>query len=63
MAVIEKRARKEMRITRSFRLRPDLIKKIEKIARDMNETRTYILESLLDYAIAAYEEERTKKSG
>ena len=63
MAVIEKRARKEMRITRSFRLRPDLIKKIEKIARDMNETRTYILESLLDYAIAAYEKERTKKSG
>ena len=63
MAVIEKRARKEMRITRSFRLRPDLIKKIEKIARDMNETRTYILESLLDYAIAAYEKEKTKKSG
>ena len=58
MAVIKKRERKETRITRSFRLRPDLVRKIEKIAQDMDESRTYILESLLDYAITAYEKEK-----
>ena len=62
MAVIPKKKKPPKRITRSFRLRPDLVKKIEKIAYDMDETRTYVLESLLEYAIAAYEKERGKKS-
>lgn len=61
MVVIKKKERPETRITRSFRMRPDLIKKIEKIAQDMGESRTYILESLLDYAIEAHEKERKRK--
>ena len=34
--------------------------KIEKIAYDMEESRTYVLESLLDYAVLAYEKEAKK---
>jgi predicted transcriptional regulator len=63
MVIIPKKEKPPKRITRSFRLRPDLVKKIEKIANEINETRTYVLESLLDYAIAAYEKERNMKSG
>ena len=62
MVIIQKKKKPPKRITRSFRLRPDLVKKIEKIAYDMDESRTYVLESLLDYAIEAYEKEKNKKS-
>jgi hypothetical protein len=56
MPVIQKR-KTEKRIVRSYRIREDLIKKIEKIAQEMGESRTYILESLLDYAVEAHEKE------
>jgi predicted transcriptional regulator len=62
MVIIKKREKAEKRITRSYRLRPDLVKAIEEIAAELNESRTYILESLLDYAIKAYREEQTKKT-
>ena len=61
MVIIKKREKAEKRITRSFRMRPDLVKKIEVIAREMDESRTYILESLLDYAISAYDKEKKTK--
>ena len=61
MVIIKKREKAEKRITRSFRLRPDLVKKIEDIAREKDESRTYILESLLDYAIEAYKKEKNRK--
>ena len=61
MVVVPKKKKPPKRITRSFRLRPDLIKKIEKIAYDMDESRTYVLESLLDYAVLAYEKEARKR--
>jgi predicted transcriptional regulator len=63
MVVIPKKKKPPKRITRSFRLRPDIVKKIEKIAKEMDETRTYVLESLLDYAIEVYEKEKGNKSG
>ena len=63
MSVVPKKKKPPKRITRSFRLRPDMVKKIEKIANEMNETKTYVLESLVDYALAAYEKEKSKKSG
>jgi predicted transcriptional regulator len=63
MAVVPKKKKPPKRITRSFRLRPDMVKKIEKIANEMNETKTYVLESLVDYALTAYEKEKNKKSG
>jgi predicted transcriptional regulator len=62
MVIIPKKKKPPKRITRSFRMRPDLVKKIEQIAYDMDETRTYVLESLLDYAVAAYEKEKSMKS-
>jgi predicted transcriptional regulator len=62
MSVVPKKKKPPKRITRSFRLRPDMVKKIEKIANEMNETKTYVLESLVDYALAAYEKENNRKS-
>ena len=61
MVVIQKKKKTLKRITGSIRLRPDMVKKIEKIACDMDESRTYVLESLLDYAVEAYEKEKKKK--
>lgn len=49
------------KVARSFRFRPDLLKKIDEIARETGETKTYVLENLLDYAIEAYEEEKGGK--
>ena len=63
MTVIKPREKAEKRITRSFRLRPDIVKKIEQIARDLNESRTYVIESLLDYAIHAHEKETGSRTG
>ena len=60
MPVIEER-KIEKRVARSFRLRPELVEKIGRIAREMGESQTYVIESLLEYAIEAYEKE--KKSG
>jgi predicted transcriptional regulator len=61
MAVIEKR-KTVRRVMRSYRLREDLAEKIEKIASDIGESRTYVLESLVGYGLEAYEKERKKKS-
>ena len=39
----------------------ELLEKIRKIAGEMGESQTYVVESLLEYAIEAYEKE--KKAG
>ncbi len=62
MAVIKKKEKAEPKITRSYRIRADLVRKIEEIALDRDESRTYILESLLDYAIEAHEKEKSPPS-
>ena len=59
MAIIKKR-KTVKRVVRSYRLRADLIKKIESIALSLGESRTYILESLLEYGLEAYEKEKKK---
>lgn len=61
MAVIRQR-RVRRKVARSFRLKPELVEKIGKIAKEMGESKTYVLESLLEYAIEKHEEEkRTNK--
>ena len=59
MAIIEKR-KTAKKVIRSYRLREGLIKKIDSIALSMGESRTYVLESLLEYGIKAYEKEKKK---
>jgi predicted DNA-binding protein len=58
--IIQKRDHKK-RIPRTFRLKPELVDKLSKIAKQTGESRTYVLESLLEYAIKAYEKERKTK--
>ena len=60
MAIIEKRDHKR-KIPRTFRLKPELVEKLGKIAKQTGESRTYVLESLLEHAIKAYEKEKKKK--
>jgi len=61
MVVIRDRI-KEKKLTRTFRLRPDLWERVEQIAEERGESKTYILESLLEYALNAYDKEgRLKK--
>jgi len=57
VAIIEKRNHKR-RIPRTFRLKPELVDKLSKIAKQTGESRTYVLESLLEHAIKAYEKEK-----
>jgi predicted transcriptional regulator len=61
MPIIKKRE-KSNRIPRTFRLKPELVKKLSEIAKETNESITYVLESLLDYAIKAYDKERERTS-
>lgn len=62
MAVIEKREREiAKKVPRSFRIKAELAAKIDKIAKEMDETKTYVLESLLEYAIEAHEREKRRK--
>ena len=61
MAIIKKR-KAVKRVVRSYRLREDLIKKIDSIALNMDESRTYILESLIEYGLEAYEKENKKNA-
>jgi len=60
MVVIRKRQPRR-KVHRSFRLRPDLVEKIEEVAKELGESRTYVIESLLEYALAAYEKEQAEK--
>jgi predicted transcriptional regulator len=60
MQVIKKSEEKK-KISKTFRFRSDLLEKIERIARETGENKTYILESLLDYAIEAYEKQKGGK--
>ena len=61
MAIIKKR-KAVKRVVRSYRLREDLIKKIDSIALSHDESRTYILESLIEYGLEAYEKEKKKNA-
>ena len=61
MAIIKKR-KAVKRVVRSYRLREDLIKKIDGIALSLDESRTYILESLIEYGLEAYEKEKKKNA-
>ena len=61
MAIIKKR-KAVKRVVRSYRLREDLIKKIDSIALSLDESRTYILESLIEYGLEAYEKESKKNA-
>jgi predicted transcriptional regulator len=61
MAIIKKR-KAVKRVVRSYRLREDLIKKIDSIALSLDESRTYILESLIEYGLEAYEKENKKNA-
>jgi predicted transcriptional regulator len=58
---IIKKREKINRIPRTFRLKPELVEKLSQIAQQTGENRTYVLESLLEYAIEAYEKETEKK--
>jgi predicted DNA-binding protein len=49
------------RVVRSFRLSADLDKKLDKIATNVGETKTYVVESLLEFAVNAYEKEGGEK--
>jgi len=60
VAIIEKR-KTAKKVIRSYRLREGLIKKIDSIALSMGESRTYVLESLLEYGIKAYEKEKKER--
>ena len=60
MPVIEQR-KIAKRVARSFRLKPELVEKIGQIAKEMGESQTYVMESLLEYAIEAHEKEAKKK--
>ena len=60
MPIIEQR-KIAKRVARSFRLRPELVEKIGKIAREVGESQTYVMESLLEYAIESYEKEGKEK--
>jgi predicted transcriptional regulator len=59
MVVIEKRE-KTKKIPQNFRLRPEIVAKVEKIARELGESKTYVIESLLEYGIRAYEKEKKR---
>jgi predicted transcriptional regulator len=59
MVVIEKRE-KTKKIPQNFRLRPEIVAKVEKIARELVESKTYVIESLLEYGIRAYEKEKKR---
>ena len=59
MSIIKQRDT-EKKVFKSFRLKPELVKKIEEIAKETGETKTYVLESLLEYGIEAYEKEKGK---
>ena len=50
----------ENRVVRSFRLNKKLDDALNKITAETGETKTYVLESLLEYAIKAYEKEGKK---
>ena len=49
------------RVMQAFRLHPEIVEKLEKIAKEVNETKTHVLESLLRYAFKAYEKEKAEK--
>ena len=61
MEIIKKR-KPVKRVVRSYRIREDLIKKIDSIALSIGESRTYILESLIEYGLEAYEKENKKNA-
>ena len=45
------------RVMRSFRLKEDLDRKIKSICSETGESQTHVVESLLEFAIKAYEKE------
>jgi predicted transcriptional regulator len=53
MAVIKDRAR-QRKVPVTFRIRPDLLQAIERVAKEKRETKTYVLESFLEYGLKAY---------
>jgi predicted transcriptional regulator len=55
--------RPKKRVHRSFRLKPELAIKIRKIAHKEKVSQTVVLESLLEHALKAYEEEKGEISG
>ena len=59
MSIIEPRDSTK-RVVRSFRLKKTLDDKLGKIADNLGETKTYVVESLLEYAIRLYEKEGGK---
>ena len=59
MSIIKPRDSAE-RVVRSFRLKKTLDDKLGKIADSIGETKTYVVESLLEYAIKLYEKEGGK---
>jgi predicted DNA-binding protein len=59
---IIKKREKPNRVPRTFRLKPEMNEKLGQIAKEVGESRTYVLESLLEYAIEAYEKEKGRKS-
>ncbi len=49
------------RVVRSFRIKKSLDDKLSEIAEKTNETKTYVLESLLGFAIKQWEKEGNDK--
>jgi predicted DNA-binding protein len=52
----------EKRVIRSFRLKKKLDDKLNEITKKTGETKTYVLESLLEYAIKEWEKKDGKNS-
>jgi len=51
----------EKKIPQNIRLRADLIERITGIAKQLNVSKTHVIESLLEYGIDAHEKEQKKK--
>jgi predicted transcriptional regulator len=48
----------EDRVHRTIRIKKSLDKKLDKIMKETSESRTYVIESLLEFAIKEYEKEQ-----
>lgn len=51
------------KVIRSFRLNKSIDEKLNEISKEKGETKTYVMESLLEYAFKAYDKEKSQKKG
>jgi predicted DNA-binding protein len=51
----------QKRVPLSFRIRKELNEKLEKIVKETGETKSYVIEQLLEHALEAYKKEKASK--